>query len=69
MGFSAEILDNEQWMRLHAAYKTHGSGPEFWETYRDILDTARNGGNGIAAANELAKLAEQLGVTETALFV
>ncbi|MGE8280893.1 MAG: hypothetical protein ACN6O2_10700 [Stenotrophomonas sp.] len=69
MGFSAQVLTNEQWMRLHAAYRRHGSGPEFWETYREILDIAANSGDGIAAANELAKLAVQLGVTETALFV
>ncbi|MEN5207335.1 hypothetical protein ABE493_04295 [Stenotrophomonas terrae] len=54
---------------MSASHKHHGSGPEFWEAYRDILDTAALHGDGAAAANELARLAVQLGVTETALFL
>ncbi|PZU26896.1 MAG: hypothetical protein DI584_10625 [Stenotrophomonas sp.] len=69
MGLGAQVLSTEQWMRLDASYKQHGSGPEFWEAYRDILDTVSQQGDGAAAANELARLAVQLGVTETALFV
>jgi len=39
------------------------------EAYRDILDTVSQHVDGTAAANELARLALQLGVTETELFV
>ena len=69
MGLSAQVLSEEQWLRLSASHKHHGSGPAFWEAYRDILDTAALHGDGAAAANELARLAVQLGVTETALFL
>ncbi len=69
MGFDAQMLPDEQWMRLQATYKRHGSGPEFWETYRDIVEAAAHHGDGAAVANELARFARQLGVTETALFV
>lgn len=69
MEFSAQVISTEQWMRLNASHQRHGSGPEFWEAYRDILDTVSQQGDGAAAANELAKLAVQLGVTETGLFV
>jgi len=69
MGLGAQVLSTKQWMRLHASYKQHGSGPEFWQAYRDILDTVSQHGDAAAAANELARLAVQFGVTETALFV
>lgn len=69
MEYSAQTISTEQWMRLHASHEQHGSGPEFWEAYRDILDAVSLHGDGAAAANELARLAVQLGVTETGLFV
>ncbi|MGE8213720.1 hypothetical protein [Stenotrophomonas sp.] len=69
MEFCAQVISTEQWMRLNASHERHGSGPEFWEAYRDILDTVSQHVDGTAAANELARLALQLGVTETELFV
>lgn len=29
MGFNAQILSDEDWAQLNAAYGKHGSGPEF----------------------------------------
>ncbi|TDB29516.1 hypothetical protein ATCM_18795 [Stenotrophomonas sp. ATCM1_4] len=71
MGYSAQYLTDEEWMRLHAAYKAHGSGPEFWQTYQALMFTVsdRTGDPRIKVANEMARLAAGMGVTEKALFV
>ena len=71
MGYSAQYLSNEEWMKLNAAYKAHGSGPEFWQAYQDLQATAmeRTGDSCIKVANEMARIAQRLGVTSRALYV
>ncbi len=71
MGYSAQYLTNDEWMKLHAAYKAHGSGPEFWEMYQELMlaAAARTGDPHIRVANEMARVAAGMGVTEKALFV
>jgi len=71
MGYSAQYLTDEEWMRLHAAYKAHGSGPEFWQVYQELQATARSrtGDSRIKVANEMARVAQRMGVTDRALFV
>lgn len=71
MGYSAQYLTDEEWMRLHAAYKAHGSGPEFWQIYQELQATARSrtGDSRIKVANEMARVAQRMGVTDRALFV
>ncbi len=71
MGYSAQYLTDEEWMRLHAAYKAHGSGPEFWQVYQELQATARSrtGDSRIKVANEMARVAQRMGATDRALFV
>ncbi|WP_313251136.1 hypothetical protein [Stenotrophomonas sp.] len=71
MGYSAQYLTDEEWMTLHAAYKAHGSGPEFWQVYQELQLAAqqRTGDSCIKVANEMARVAQRMGLTEHALFV
>lgn len=69
MDTHAHMLSSRQFRRLQATYRRHGSGPEFWTAYRDILESAAWQGDREAAADALARAAVQLGVTETALIV
>ncbi len=71
MGYSAQYLTNNEWMELHAAYKAHGSGPEFWQVYQDLQAAAklRTGDSCIKVANEMARIAARLGATGRPIFV
>jgi len=71
MGYSAQYLTNDEWMKLHAAYKAHGSGPDFWGVYQELQTQAmrRTGDSHIKVANEMARLAAKLGATRKAIFV
>jgi len=71
MGYSAQYLTNDEWMMLHAAYKAHGSGPEFWKVYQQLQAAAkrRTGDSCVIVANEMAKVAQRLGATPEALLV
>jgi len=71
MGYSAQYLTNDEWMELHAAYKAYGSGPEFWQVYQALQLAAkkRTGDSCVKVANEMAKIAQRIGVTQEALFV
>lgn len=71
MGYSARYLSNEEWLKLHAAYKTHGNGPGFWQVYQEMQTTAqeRTGDPCVKVANEMARMAAKLGATGKAIFV
>ncbi|PZU29887.1 MAG: hypothetical protein DI584_01500 [Stenotrophomonas sp.] len=71
MGYSAQYLSNEEWMKLHAAYKAHGSGSGFWQVYQELQITAqrRTGDPCVKVANEMARMAAKLGATAKAIFV
>jgi len=71
MGYSAQYLTHDEWTSLHAAYVQHGSGPCFWQVYQELQSTARKrtGDSRIKVANEMARIAEKMGVTRSALFV
>lgn len=71
MGYSAQYLTNDEWMKLQAAYRAHGNGPEFWQTYFELQVRAkqRTGDGGVKVANEMARIAERMGATSKALFV
>lgn len=70
MKTNAHYLSDDERMTLQAAYQLHGSGAEFWETYQTLLRlvTTRTGEHA-NVANELARLAVQMGATDKALFV
>ncbi|TDB28391.1 hypothetical protein ATCM_12385 [Stenotrophomonas sp. ATCM1_4] len=71
MGYSGQYLTDEEWMTLNAAYKAHGSGPEFWQVYQElqVIARSRTGDSRIKVANEMARVAQRMGVTDRALFV
>lgn len=71
MGYTAQYLSNEEWLELHAAYKAHGSGPEFWQVYQELQAAAkkRTGDPCVTVANEMAKVAQRLGVTKQAVLI
>jgi len=71
MGYSAQYLTDEEWLKLHATYKAHGSGPEFWQVYQDLQAAAkeRTGDSCTKVANEMARIAQRLGVTSRAIYV
>lgn len=71
MGYSAQYLTEKEWAELHAAYQMHGSGPGFWEIYQTLHAVAkkRTGDSCIRVANEMAMVAQKIGVTREALFV
>ncbi len=71
MGYSAQYLTDSEWSELHTAYQRYGSGHEFWEIYQTLHAVAkkRTGDTCIRVANEMAKVAQKIGVTREALFV
>jgi hypothetical protein len=71
MGYSAQYLSDDEWMKLHAAYKAYGNGPGFWQVYQELQVVAqkRTGDSCIKVANEMARIGERLGVTAQAIFV
>ncbi len=57
----------ESRMLLAANFRKYGSGPDFWNAYQRLLDAAVVGREAKAqAANELALLAQELGILKAA---
>lgn len=71
MGYSAQYLTDGEWEELHKAFQMHGNGPAFWEVYQRLHTVAqkRTGDSCIRVANEMARVAQKIGVTREALFV
>jgi hypothetical protein len=60
----------ESRMVLSANFRKYGNGPDFWDAYQRLLD-ATAGGAGCRAemANDLALLAQELGILEKAQLI
>jgi len=71
MEYNVHYLTNAEWKDLRAAYLAHGNDPPFWDAYQALLHSARRrtGDSQVKVANELARVAVQLGATRKALFV
>lgn len=56
----------ESRMVLAANFNKYGNGPDFWNAYQHLLDAAASGREARAqAANELALLAQEMGILKT----
>ncbi|WP_146165851.1 hypothetical protein [Stenotrophomonas panacihumi] len=54
-------------MVLAANFRKYGNGPDFWDAYQRLLDAATGGREVKAqAANELALLAQEMGILKAA---
>jgi hypothetical protein len=71
MRYTAQYFTDAEWTGLRASYVKYGSGPQFWDAYQVLLRSAcrRTDDPENRVANELARVAVQLGATEKALFV
>ncbi|MEG8065797.1 hypothetical protein G3N90_12985 [Xanthomonas hortorum pv. gardneri] len=54
-------------LELQGFHDAYGNGPDFWDAYQRIMTSAAQaGGDVIALANEMASLAQGLGVIKRA---
>ncbi|QNR96235.1 hypothetical protein ICJ04_11865 [Stenotrophomonas sp. 169] len=70
MDYGTQDLADQVRNELEDSYQKHGCGPEFWNTYQQVLARlVPQGGQRTQVTNEMALLIEQLGIVRQAQLV
>lgn len=71
MAYTAHYLTISEFESLHDAYKAHGNSFQFWHVYQQLQTAAisRTTDCCTKVANEMAKIAEEMGAIQHALLL
>lgn len=70
MDYGRQVLADQVRDELQDSYQRHGCGPEFWNTYQQVLARlVPEGRERTQVTNDMALLIEQLGIVRRAQLV